>query len=133
MAKVEVLRVENALGQGPYRENSWRFAEQLSDAHMDGFHPGPTRAGEPWGGLDACFWTGYSARPDGRSLELEVCGFLTIDQFLTWFEERWRRCLAEHGFGLALYLVEEEEVFVGKSQITFRKGGGQLIDTLPLV
>lgn len=130
---VQVLRVETKTGIGPYQDSTWGLGRRLADDHSDGSHPSPKQKGEPWEGLEASNLFGlYSRRPDNRSIADEYCGFLDIEQMISWFSPGWRKLMDEAGFVLAVYECEEADVFLGEHQITFRKRDAKLVLTMAI-
>lgn len=129
MGKIVVFRVEDEARRGPYRNAQWGdpyYATQteLSRAHGNLMHPTPNLDGEPWD-------ESAGEIPD-FILDTHVCGFALFGQFASWFEPRWRKTLKGCGFKLNVYEVDEEHVFMGNLQITFKQSEAKLVAEMEL-
>jgi hypothetical protein len=110
MAFTTVLRIENARGKGPYNAQLQSECWAKIKAQHSYTRPNPTRPGEPWEHFPSGAWRDY-----------HVCGFLDRRQLNAWFSQAELQLLAELGFTINRYLVAEENVLLGQSQITFVK------------
>lgn len=114
---MQVVRVENAQGEGPYRARR-SPAWNLSDMNWD-THPTPSADA----GL-SYWWDNLDYRECGKY----VFAFRDTNQLSEWFyKEEWVYELRESGFALATYEVPSPFVRVGERQAVFIRDHSHLL------
>ncbi len=107
-----VYRIENEVGNGPYR----RTVEGLRPCNVcilqteKHNHPLPFT--------------------DGIELEQsDFCGFQSLESLYTWFDGYIEK-LQQDGFYIAIYKLKKKFVKIGKTQIGFRRDCARLVKYL---
>lgn len=91
METVTVYRYEHADGLGPYRPRlDSNFADRLSAAHSDSFHP-----------------VAWSLVPDEWRNASWFCACSSRDSLATWFDG-FERDLRDHGYKVVAYTLPRE-------------------------
>lgn len=124
---VTIYRVENAQGQGMYRNDEsnsgeWLYAAGIDDAGGPA-HPAP------WYDDDISdFW---ELCEEHRERHLYFFGFGSIESFMKWvWHPESRRVLRRWGFALVVYEVTAEYACVGEKQAVFRKDKATVVKRL---
>lgn len=119
----EVFRVEDALGQGPYRGETYTDSGPGSDSRIeygtlfnddDDAHPAPYKDDLP-------------ETPGDTHPRDYMFGFTSMEALRAWFDGPRRKWLREHGYRLAHYC--SDLVLRGLHQLAFLKKTAKRIAT----
>jgi hypothetical protein len=112
---MQIWRVENAAGEGPYKPDS-QIAQALADIPA-------AQAPLPMQDRGLCGIFGRAATYPGFTF-----GFESVASYRRWFsDEALRQSLDDEGYMLSCYQVAAKDVRYGTNQIMFKKEGADLL------
>jgi len=119
-----VYRVENHKGYGPYDESLWnsndldciriKYKDMLWHHDRSRQHP-------------ATYLDGL------RTGDTRRHGFASIEDYLAWFDLKWRLGMAMSGFALSTYDVPKVEVGRSGKQVVFKMKEAEFVKCQPLI
>lgn len=116
---IEVYRVEDERGAGPYRGPSSIMMGEMGADHSDSKHP--------------CIEEDNSGIIFEEDMKYQhLFGFDSLDQLFEWFEPKYRTEMHKWAFRIAVYQVPEYAVVTGDHQLIFQEHLATRIDTLAL-
>ena len=125
-----IYRVENAMGEGPYRNNLG--FNMLNHDGMSNRRPGPTRDDfffPEIGESDYSLNEYRNALYNYMSWEIKFA-FSCKNQLRNWFTKKERTIMKNHGFAVVTYKIKKRHTRISSHQVMFNRDDAKFKNTI---